>query len=416
MKNRVLPFALSISVLAIALWAWASSGVAPPLGPDDDEDRPPRRAEASGLDADARWAVPERLEDGLGSPERASGPERPGSPVARIAPDGLTRKDPDEPGETAGPGAAVDGAEAPEGAAALRGPGEPAARGPHLELLESILDSNDVEALRRFLVTMTPNVLGEAEAKLLIERLGATGDRGLIAGILGHVGRIGGTAVTEALAQAVGEGTPPRVAGAILQTLGRINTEDAIRAVVATLDDPDRKRHHTAAFQALAAAKNPIAIAPISERLNDPDGRVRREAAQALAAIGTNEGWEGLLHYAGRGPVQDRGRGRALVERSMSAPEAIPILADALAREPDPHLRASVARAIAARRHPLAYAPLVQAARADRDATVRVAAILQLQRLGDRRAIAELTAIAQTDENRRVQIFAARAASTLDRR
>jgi HEAT repeat protein len=299
-----------------------------------------------------------------------------------------------------------------------RPPGAPNPGGKHLDALREVLETEDPEKLRMFLVStmsVRGTELGEAEAALLLGALGETRHAGLQGAIMLHLERIGGESVTEGLVGFLQERRPAPVVARSLQALAHINSPASISALVEAMASPKLGRNRRAAAEALARTRNPVAVAPLTATLGSSDRATRQYAVSTLARIGTTDAYEAVLDLARGGDAPDRSLARRLIEKSGARRDAFPVVSSALARERDPALRVSLARTLGRSRNADATRPLLDAARRDQAPQVRAEAVMALGRVAGRAAYADVQQIAQEDPHKGVQRAAQRTLKQIER-
>lgn len=170
-------------------------------------------------------------------------------------------------------------------------------------------------------------VFRDAATQLRLLQSGSQREQILAARLLGNAGDR--RAIRPLMSKLTTSEPPVQVAAA--RALGRLQAREAVDVLGRTLGASDEALVRGASADALGAIADPRAIASLIEALEDPHPYVRRDAADALAAIGRPaiEGLDTVLHEGSRRAKE--GAIRALA--AMDDPEADRVLDSILTAE-----------------------------------------------------------------------------------
>jgi len=179
------------------------------------------------------------------------------------------------------------------------------------------------------------------------------------------------------------------------QVLGNQRDSRATAPLVAMLQDKSETAYDTktAAAAALGELGDPAAGGPLLEALKDPNPYLRRMVAISLGKLKVPEALEPLIAQLEAMDAPPGSDGAAIGLGFLGRPEAVEPLLRAMKRA-NVQLRRSAVQSLGLLRDARALEPLTTAATEDTDPQTRLLAIGALGNLGDSRAAASLTRLA----------------------
>jgi HEAT repeat protein len=261
---------------------------------------------------------------------------------------------------------------------------------------------SDSEAYPRTAAATALGRLGEETALpnliILLDRDAEVSVRTAAAEALGH---IGDRQATAALVRAL-RAPSNYVRTAVAAALGELGGEAVAPPLIEALKDPDRLVR-AAVADALGSVKDSRAVRPLIEALGDPDPYVRTNVAYALGKIGDRQAVEPLLEAANFD--DPRVKNRAIDSLgAIGDSRALPLLLDIL-QDKDRLVRTNAINALAKigdKRAVDSLLPLL----ADSDTGLRRASVEALGKIADTRAFESLANLVKADTDLSVRISA----------
>lgn len=192
------------------------------------------------------------------------------------------------------------------------------------------------------------------------------------------------------------------------RALGRMGGEAVTREMVTLIEGDAEAIVKHRALLALQLIADEATLPTLTRAFEDED--LARTAADALAAVGTDDAW-GVLTRALDAPGESLQRQAALAAFEANSPRAVQHLLAQLAHE-DATIRANAAEALGWSKSPQAVEPL-RALLDDPDAVVRASTALALGLLGDGASLNRLTTLSQSDPSPEVRAAAAQSLTAL---